>query len=351
MNANVLEEAKRYYGEVLQSSADLRTDACTTSQAPPAHVRTALERVHPDVRARYFGCGLLAPACLEGARVLDLGCGAGQDVYLLAQLVGERGAVVGVDATPRQLDVARAHQEWHRQKFGYESSNVTFLEGDIARLGDLPLAPGSFDIIVSNCVVNLVEDKAAVLAGARALLKPGGEFYFSDVYADRRVPADLRQDAVLSGECLAGALYWNDFLRLARGAGFLDPRLVSDRRLAISDEAIAARCGAVRFFSATYRLFNIAGLESACEDYGQAVRYLGGVRGAEDVFTLDGHHLIEKGRMFPVCGNTFRMLKETRFAPYFEFLGDESRHYGIFKGCGVDLPFGATEETAAAGCC
>ena len=353
MDDGALKKSQNYYGKVLGSSADLKTDACTTAEAPPPHIRAALSRIHSEVSARYFGCGLVAPACLEGARVLDLGSGSGQDAYVLAQLVGEGGAVVGVDATAEQLAVARTHEDWHRDAFGYAKSNVSFLEGDITQLDKLGLEAGSFDVIVSNCVINLVDDKAAVFNAARSLLKPGGELYFSDVYADRRVPASLRNDPVLHGECLAGALYWNDFLRLAKASGFLDPRLVADRPLAVNDPEIARLLGAAKFFSATYRLFNLEGLESACEDYGQAVRYKGGAPGQEDVFVLDAHHEIEAGRMFPVCGNTNSMLKNTRFAPYFEFFGDESRHLGIFKGCGTDLPFKQESDgvTASSDCC
>ena len=353
MEKSGLENAQHYYGRVLSTTGDLRTDACCTTDAPPPRIAAALANVHPDVRARYFGCGLTAPLALAGARVLDLGCGSGQDAYVLAQLVGERGTVVGVDATPEQLAVARAHEDWHRERFGYARSNLHFLDGDITKLGGLGLELGSFDVIVSNCVINLVDDKRAVFEAAFDLLRPGGELYFSDVYADRRVPAELRHDPILHGECLAGALYWNDFLRIAKAAGFLDPRLVADRPIAASDPAIAAKTGAIRFYSATYRLFKLAGLESACEDYGMAVRYRGGIDGAEDVFVLDAHHAIERGRVFPVCGNTLRMLRDTRFAAHFDVLGDESRHLGIFKGCGTDLPFATQAQGAAAssGCC
>jgi SAM-dependent methyltransferase len=343
--------AQDYYGRVLGSSGDLRTDACTTQTPPPIQVRQALERVHPEVKDRYFGCGLVVPNQLEGARILDLGCGAGQDVYMLAQLAGQHGAVVGVDATQEQLAVARAHADWHREKFGFAHSNVSFIRGDITRLDQFGLDPASFDIIVSNCVINLVEDKRAVFGAARTLLKSGGELYFSDVYADRRLPPSLRTDPVLHGECLAGALYWNDFLNLARAAGFADPRLVTSRPLAINDPAIAAAFGAARFWSATYRLFNIADLEPACEDFGQAVIYLGGIVGAEDVFALDTHHRIETGKVFPVCGNTWRMLRESRFAAHFTFIGDFTRHFGIFPGCGTAMPFAETAPLAASGCC
>lgn len=347
-----LDNARTYYGEVLTSSGDLRTDACATAEAPPLAIRQALAQVHDEVRDRYYGCGLVAPEALEGARILDLGCGSGQDVYVLAQLTGPSGHVVGVDATPQQLEVAQRHVAWHAERFGYPASNVAFLEGDIARLEDLNLEPGSFDVIVSNCVINLVEDKAAVFAAAWRLLKPGGELYFSDVYADRRVPEALRRDPVLHGECLAGALYWGDFLSLAKAAGFGDPRLVSDRPLGLNDLRVKEMVAPIAFFSATYRLFKLEGLEPACEDYGQAVRYLGTIPGAPEVFTLDKHHAIETGRMFPVCGNTWRMLAESRLAPHFEFMGDRSRHFGVFKRCGLDLPFSPpTEAGAAGGCC
>jgi arsenite methyltransferase len=341
---------RQYYGSTLSSSADLRTSACCDASSVPDALKPLLARIHPDVSARYYGCGLVAPSQLEGARVLDLGCGSGRDVYLLAQLVGPGGSVVGVDMTPEQLAVASAHQDWHADQFGY--ANVQFLEGLIEHLDRLVLEPASFDVVVSNCVVNLATDKAAVLAGVRRLLKPGGEFYFADVYADRRIDPALRDDPVLYGECLSGALYWNDFLRVARCSGFADPRLVNSRPLAITDAQLALRTGETRFFSATYRLFNISELEDACEDHGQAVTYLGTLAGHPHAFDLDGHHHFETGRIAPVCGNTFRMLQQSRFSHHFVFAGDCQRHFGLFPGCGGGLPF-AIEAAAASGtpCC
>lgn len=353
-----LENSQEYYGKVLAGSDDLKTDACCTPEAPPPAVMAALRNVHEDVRARYYGCGLVAPQAIAGAQILDLGSGSGQDAYILAQLVGENGTITGIDATPEQLAVARSHEEWHRDRFGYALSNVRFIEGDIERLGELDLAEGSFDAIVSNCVINLVADKAAVFEAAYKLLKPGGELYFSDVYSERRVPAALKDDPVLHGECLSGALYWGDFIALAKGAGFHDPRLVTSRPLAIGDPQVAAKLDGIAFHSATYRLFKLDGLESQCEDYGQAVRYKGTVPVQERVFELDAHHQIEAGRMFPICGNSWRMLAETRFAEHFEFFGDFSTHYGVFPDCGVAVPFGAsglnTQDqmpTAPAACC
>lgn len=339
-----------YYGKELRHSGDLKTSACCDASAVPDWLKPLLARIHPEVLSRYYGCGLVCPPLLAGCRVLDLGCGSGRDVYALAQLVGATGEVVGVDMTPEQLAVARAHQDYHREAFGYD--NVRFVEGFIERLDELALGPASFDVIVSNCVVNLSPDKDAVLKGVERLLKPGGEFYFSDVYADRRVPESVRADPVLYGECLGGALYWNDFLRLAIRHGFSDPRLTEDRPLLITDPALANRAGPLRFYSATYRLFKLAGLESACEDYGQAVIYQGTIPDHPHRLVLDKHHNIETGRVFPVCGNTWRMLHDTRFRPHFRFIGDFNRHYGLFEGCGGGQPFDSGAPAAGgAACC
>jgi len=346
------ELVQAYYGQELQSSADLKTSACCDADAVPAWLKPLLAKVHPVVSSRYYGCGLVCPPLLEGCRILDLGSGSGRDVYLLAQLVGASGEVVGVDMTPAQLDVARGHQAFHAEQFGY--ANVRFLEGRIESLDALDLEPASFDVIVSNCVLNLSTDKPAVLRGAQRLLKPGGEFYFSDVYADRRLPAEVQRHPVLYGECLGGALYWNDFLRMARTAGFRDPRLVSDRPLEITEPELASLVGEARFYSATYRLFNIPELEDACEDHGQAVLYRGSIPEAPTRLMFDKHHHIESGKVFPVCGNTYRMLQQTRFASHFTFIGDFDRHYGLFEGCGSAIPFDSTvaaAPSAAASCC
>lgn len=348
-----IENSRAYYGQQLTRSADLRTDACCTAEAPPPTIRAALANVHEEVRSRYYGCGLVTPQAIEGCRILDLGSGSGQDAYVLAQLVGEQGEIVGVDATPEQLAVAERHRGWHAERFGYRRGNVRFLEGDIEQLDTLGLEAASFDVIVSNCVINLCADKPAVFGAAHRLLKPGGELYFSDIYADRRVPRALLADPVLHGECLAGALYWGDFLALAKQAGFMDPHLVGDRPLGIADAEVVAKTGGIGFHSATYRLFKLAGLELQCEDYGQAVRYRGTIAGAGKAFALDKHHRMETGRLFPVCGNTWKMLADTRFAPHFDAFGDFTRHYGIFAGCGTSMPYdvGKADGPASGGCC
>lgn len=338
-----------YYGRQLQSTADLKTSACCDVSSIPEWLKPLLSNIHPDVLSRYYGCGLVCPPLLAGCRVLDLGCGTGRDVYALAQLVGATGSVVGVDMTDEQLAVAEKHHKYHAEVFGFD--NVSFMQGYIERLEDLKLEPGSFDVIVSNCVVNLSPDKDAVMRGVHRLLKPSGEFFFSDVYADRRVPTAVRNDPELYGECLGGALYWNDFVRLSHQHGFADPRLTTDRPLEITDPVLAARAGNISFYSATYRLFKIEELETACEDYGQAVIYKGTIPEHPNKYALDKHHDMETGRVFPVCGNTWRMLQDTRFAPHFEFIGNFDRHYGIFTGCGTSMPYDINATGAAVACC
>lgn len=360
------ELVRAYYGQELQSSADLKTSACCDADAVPAWLKPLLAKVHPEVTARYYGCGLVVPALLEGCTVLDLGCGAGRDVDLLAQLVGPTGRVVGVDMTPEQLAVARRHQAYHAEQFGFD--NVTFLEGRIEELEALGLPEASVDVVVSNCVLNLSTAKDVVLRGVKRLLKPGGEFYFSDVYCDRRLDTAVRNHPVLWGECLGGALYWRDFLRLARAAGFPDPRLVSDRVLEITEPALAPLVEGARFFSATWRLFHLQGLEDACEDYGDAVRYKGSIHDHPDAYALDNHHLFASGESVRVCRNTLLMVSQTRLAPHFDSLTPGNRHSGLFAGCGDTLPFHSaapegqccgpaeatmpsTGQTSGQGCC
>lgn len=346
------ETVQKYYGETLSGTHDLQTNACCTAESMPGYIKPLLAKIHDAVVTRYYGCGLVLPELLDGLTILDLGCGAGRDVYVLSQLVGEQGQVIGVDMTEEQLAVARQHENYHQQAFGYAQSNVRFLHGYIERLDELDLADASVDLIVSNCVINLAPDKAAVLREAFRVLKPGGELYFSDVYSDRRIPAALVNDPVLYGECLSGALYWNDFIPLARAHGFTDPRLVDDRPISIDNEELAARTGNIRFYSATYRLFKINGLELACEDHGQSVVYRGTIPHHPHAFILDKHHFIETGKQFPVCGNTWRMLHDTRFIDHFDFYGNFDQHFGIFPGCGMGIPFDSgTHEEQKSGCC
>ncbi len=319
-----------YYGRVLQKSADLATNACCAGGAPPDWLRARLANVHDDVLERFYGCGFPVPHGVLGATVLDLGCGTGRDVFILSQLVGPGGFVHGLDMTDSQLAVGRETVAWHMERFGYAVPNVAFHQGYIEDLRPLPIADGSVDVVVSNCVVNLSPRKDRVLAEVFRVLKPGGEFYFSDVFCDRRLPDAVAFDPLLHSECLGGALYDFDFEVLAKRTGFPDPRVVSSGPITIQNAAIEAKVGAARFVSTTLRLFKLEGTDARCEDYGQTATYRGGIEGAPHLFWLDDHHAFELGRPERVCGNTAAMLVQTRLAPHFEVRGTTETHYGEF---------------------
>lgn len=333
-----------YYGKVLKSSADLQTSACCLAETLPPHVIAALKDVHEEVKDRFYGCGSPIPPAIEGATVLDLGSGSGRDCYVLSKLVGPRGRVIGLDMTDEQLSVARKHQKYHADKFGF--ANTEFRQGYIEDLKGAGIADNSVDLVISNCVLNLSPDKPRVFREIFRVLKPGGELYFSDVFADRRIPKPLTQDPVLLGECLGGALYTEDFRRLMAESGCRDARTVSTSPLAMTNPEVAAKVGNIKFYSITVRAFKLD-LEDKCEDFGQVAYYNGDIAETPHRFALDDHHLFEAGKPMLVCGNTADMISKTRYAKHFRVVGDKSRHYGLFD-CG---PTPAVKGDAPAGAC
>ncbi|MEU2911961.1 methyltransferase domain-containing protein [Streptomyces massasporeus] len=346
-DSTVAESVKDYYGRVLASSADLKTSACCTDEAPPPHIAAALGAVHDEVMERFYGCGSPIPPALEGATVLDLGCGSGRDAYVLSQLVGPTGRVIGVDMTEEQLAVARRHQDWHAERFGH--ANTDFRHAYIEDLAAAGIPDASVDVVVSNCVVNLSPDKPRVLAEIFRVLRPGGELYFSDIFADRRLPAALLDDPVLVGECLAGALYTEDFRRILDRTGCPDARTVATTPVTISDLAIKRRIGFAGFTSRTVRAFRLP-LEDRCEDYGQVAVYHGTIAEYPHAFDLDDHHRFHTGKPELVCGNTADMLSATRYAPHFSVTGDKSRHFGLFPCGPADTASGPGAQSPT-GCC
>jgi ubiquinone/menaquinone biosynthesis C-methylase UbiE len=331
-----LEKVQDYYGRVLQSSADLKTTACCVAERLSPGIASIVAQIHPEVRERFYGCGVIAPAAMEGRTVLDLGCGTGRDVFVLSKLVGQQGKVIGIDMTEDQLNVGRKHLDYHAKAFGYSQSNVQLLHGYIEDLEALGIESGSVDLVVSNCVINLSPSKERVFREIFRVLRPGGELHFSDVFADRRLPSAWAEDPVLLGECLGGALYFEDFRRLMARIGCQDVRVLSRAPIAITNSGIAQQVGHTRFTSLTLRAFKLD-LEDRCEDYGQVAWYRGTLPESPHSYQLDDHHLLEAHRPLPVCSNTARMLSETRLAPHFRVDGDLSRHFGLFP-CGPATP-------------
>lgn len=348
-NGSVKTSVKEYYGEVLQSKEDLKTSACCAPDAVPEHHKPILAQLEDEILAKFYGCGSPIPSALEGCTVLDLGCGTGRDAYLVSKLVGSTGSVIGIDMTEEQLAVANKYEAVQAEKFGYDAPNTSFRLGYIEDLKSAGVEDNSVDVVISNCVINLSSDKKAVFSEIFRVLKEGGELYFSDIFADRRIPEALAKDPILLGECLGGAMYVEDFRRMMRDVGCLDFRVVGQHTVEVEDPALAAKLGNIKFTSLTIRAFKLASIEDRCEDFGQVAYYNGGIDESPHAFELDDHHLFEKGRPMLVCGNSAAMVQETRFGKYFTVTGDRSTHYGLFD-CG-DATVVVEGESAAGGCC
>lgn len=323
-------KVKEYYGKVLTNTKDLKTTACCTSESMPAHHKEILANIDDEIMTKFYGCGSPLPEAIEGKTVLDLGCGSGRDVYLASKLVGSDGYVIGIDMTEEQLDVAKRHIDSQMRKFGFNEPNVDFRKGYIEDLALAGIEDNSVDIIISNCVINLSPEKKAVFSEIFRVLKPGGELYFSDVFADRRVPEELLDDPVLHGECLSGALYVEDFRRLLQEFGCPDYRVVAGHDIEIENPEIEQKVGMINFRSLTIRAFKLDLLEDICEDYGQVVTYLGTIPECPHQFILDDHHIFQTGKPMLVCGNSAAMVQETRFGEHFSVTGDRSVHFGAF---------------------
>ena len=178
-----------------------------------------------------LGCGVPTDIAdiKEGDTVLDLGSGAGIDAFIARELVGEEGEVIGVDFTPEMIQKADKNAE----KLGY--SNVRFLEGDIE---NLPIPQRSIDVVISNCVLNLVPDKQKAFAEMYRVLKSGGHFTVSDIVILGDLPDRLRDSAALYAGCVSGAIAQEDYLGLLRAAGFSDVQVARERVIDIPDSIL-----------------------------------------------------------------------------------------------------------------
>jgi arsenite methyltransferase len=178
-----------------------------------------------------LGCGL--PTRHAGIRagdvVLDLGAGAGIDAFVARRSVGEAGRVIGVDMTEAMVARARTNAA----KLSY--ANVEFRLGEIEQL---PVEDDAVDVVISNCVLNLVPDKAKAFAETLRVLKPGGRFCISDVIATGTLPEGIRRAAALYVGCVAGALPETDYLAVVRAAGFGDVRIVERKPIPLPDEVL-----------------------------------------------------------------------------------------------------------------
>ena len=215
IHANVQERYGRIAREFDGSTAACCDPADSTGccSNPVLYDVSLIADLPESVTGLSLGCGdpVTIAALAPGERVLDLGSGAGIDVFLASRQVGAAGHVAGVDMTPDMLRQAEAN----RATLGYD--HVAFHEGHIE---DLPLADSQFDVVMSNCVINLSPDKAAVFREAFRVLKPGGRLAVSDVLTEGQFSAELLAEADLWASCISGAIDVADYTGLMRAAGF-----------------------------------------------------------------------------------------------------------------------------------
>jgi arsenite methyltransferase len=178
-----------------------------------------------------LGCGLPTEFAQiqPGHHVLDLGSGAGNDCFVARSETGESGRVTGLDFTPGMIEKARQNAA----KLNYE--NVHFIQGDIEKI---PLDDLTQDVVISNCVLNLIPDKAGAFNEIYRVLKPGGHFCISDVVTDGRLPEGLIKDAELYAGCVSGALQKEDYLRIIETTGFKNVEIKKDKAIVLPDKML-----------------------------------------------------------------------------------------------------------------
>ncbi|MFA3781567.1 arsenite methyltransferase [Melioribacteraceae bacterium 4301-Me] len=179
-----------------------------------------------------LGCGLPTEYAeiKKGDTVVDLGCGAGNDVFIARSIVGEEGKVIGIDMTEEMIKKAKSNN----LKIGYD--NVEFKLGDIE---DIPLPDNIADVVVSNCVLNLVPDKVKAFSEIYRILKPGAHFCISDVVLRGELNEELKKSAELYAGCVAGALQQDDYLQIISSIGFKDIEIKKTKKIDLPEELLA----------------------------------------------------------------------------------------------------------------
>jgi arsenite methyltransferase len=301
-----------------------------------------LEAIPRDILDRDYGCGDPSRYAQTGDTVLDLGSGSGKVCYILAQRVGARGRVIGVDFNDEMLGLARRHQEEVAQRIGY--GNVEFRKGRIqdlrldydlldrrlrehpvessAALLELeahaellrrtcPMVPdNSVDLVVSNCVLNLVrdEDKQQLIQEIYRVLRVGGRMAICDIVCDEDVPEHLKQDPELWSGCISGAFREDAFLAVLEEARFYG--ITIDRWESKPFRTIEG----IEFRSVTVLAWK--GKEGCCVERNQAVIYKGPWKKVHD----DDGHVLERGKRMAVCDKTFSLYSQPPYRDEFVFI-------------------------------
>ena len=301
-----------------------------------------LKIIPEEVIERDYGCGDPSRSLREGETVLDLGSGTGKVCFIAAQIVGPKGKVIGVDMTDEMLEVARRNAPIVAERIGY--ANVEFCKGRIQDLAlDLELLDrelksgpitdaGSFlaadelagelrvkrplvgsdsiDVVVSSCVLNLVEPKSKrqLFDEMFRVLKKGGRAVICDIVSDEEVPQEMQNDPDLWSGCISGALTEDSFLAAFENAGFYGIQIL--KRAVQPWRTVQG----IEFRSVTIEAFN--GKQGECFERNQAVIYRGPFKEVLD----DDNHRLERGRRYAVCDKTYNLYKKAPYREFFEFV-------------------------------
>lgn len=316
-------KVRLFYGDAAEEP---QQDLCCPVRPDPED----LKHIPKEVVERFYGCGspVQDAAIRPGETTLDLGSGAGIDVFIAAKKVGPEGRAIGVDMTDRMLEEARRCRPIVARNLGYD--NVEFHKGF---LEEVPLEDASVDVVTSNCVVNLSPDKMRVFNEIWRVLKDHGRMVVADIVSEKEVPPHQRKDPRLWGECISGALTEEEFLAMLERAGFYG--------IEVLKKSFWREVESYRFYSVTVRAYKFA-KKGDCVYRGQWAIYRGPFKGIAD----------EEGHWFPrnipveVCSDTAAKLSHPPYADSFVVLeGNETD----FKACCV----GSDEKSSSAGssCC
>jgi arsenite methyltransferase len=309
---------------------------------PVAYDEDLLRVIPQEVIERDYGCGDPSRYLREGEVVLDLGSGTGKICFIATQVVGPNGRVIGIDMTDEMLEVARRNAPIVAAHIGY--ANVDFRKGRIQDLAlDLELldrqlkktpitdaasflaadeladelrvkhpliATDSVDVVVSNCVLNLVEPKSKrqLFDEIFRVLKKGGRAVICDIVSDEEVPGEMQNDPELWSGCISGALTEESFLQAFEHAGFYGVQIL--KRDAQPWRAVQG----IEFRSMTVAAFK--GKQGECFERNQAVIYCGPFKEVLD----DDNHRMERGKRYAVCDKTYHLYKKAPYREFFEFV-------------------------------
>jgi ubiquinone/menaquinone biosynthesis C-methylase UbiE len=235
-DSEVKKAVQEQYGKIaLQSGSCCGPSCgCGPDQAEPGLLLPTNSYTDTDkqiVAQADLGLGCGTPTAFadmrEGMTVLDLGSGAGIDVFLAAKQVGPTGMAIGLDMTDEMLDRAEAN------KRKLDIANAEFRKGEIE---NMPVESGTIDRVISNCVINLVPNKRKAFSEIHRVLKPGGRFTVSDIVSVGRIPENIRKNMLLWAGCIAGAVEKAEYIQIIKDAGFTDVRIVTEKPYSVPDE-------------------------------------------------------------------------------------------------------------------